>query len=291
MAVHSPSLLLARATCQLAAGGIETPAADARMLLCEALGIQPSQLIRVASVHADDEDRFNEMVDRRRAGEPAQFIVGYAWFRGLRVEVGPGVFIPRLETELVAEQAVQEAQRLVMASACPSVVDLCTGTGAIALAVASEVPGSRVSAVEMDEAALTWARRNLCDSGVEILAGDALRVPDDGRRFDVVVTNPPYLRRIDASSIPDEVTGHEPDLALFSGDDGLDLPRQLVGRAAELLTAGGLFIMEHDETQRDELMTAMATSHMWEQIEDHDDLAGRPRFVTARRRCKDGCHG
>ena len=110
-------------------------------------------------------------------------------------------------------------------------------------------------------------------------------------RFDIVVTNPPYLRRSDASSIPGEVTEHEPDLALFSGDDGLDLPLLLIGRAAELLTPGGLFVMEHDETQREELVAAMAISDMWEQIEDHDDLAGRPRFVTARRRCKDGCHG
>ena len=291
MADPSPSLLLARATRQLATGRTETPAADARMLLCEALGVQPSQLIRVASVNADDEDRFDEMVDRRRAGEPAQYIVGRAWFRGLRLEVGPGVFIPRLETELVAEQAIQEARRLVMSGACPSVVDLCAGTGAIALAVASEVPGCRVSAVELDDAAVVWTRRNVCGSGVEVLVGDALRVPDDGRRFDVVVTNPPYLRRIDAPSIPDDVTGPEPDFALFSGDDGLDLPLRLIERAAELLVPGGLFIMEHDDTQREELMAALATSYLWEQIEDHDDLAGRPRFVTARRRCKDGCHG
>ena len=291
MADPSPSLLLARATRQLATGRTETPAADARMLLCEALGVQPSQLIRVASVNADDEDRFDEMVDRRRAGEPAQYIVGHSWFRGLRLEVGPGVFIPRLETELVAEQAIQEARRLVMSGACPSVVDLCAGTGAIALAVASEVPGCRVSAVELDDAAVVWTRRNVCGSGVEVLVGDALRVPDDGRRFDVVVTNPPYLRRIDAPSIPDDVTGHEPDFALFSGDDGLDLPLRLIERAAELLVPGGLFIMEHDDTQREELMAALATSYLWEQIEDHDDLAGRPRFVTARRRCKDGCHG
>ena len=201
------------------------------------------------------------------------------------------MFIPRLETELVAEQAIQEARRLVMSGACPSVVDLCAGTGAIALAVASEVPGCRVSAVELDDAAVVWTRRNVCGSGVEVLVGDALRVPDDGRRFDVVVTNPPYLRRIDAPSIPDDVTGHEPDFALFSGDDGLDLPLRLIERAAELLVPGGLFIMEHDDTQREELMAALATSYLWEQIEDHDDLAGRPRFVTARRRCKDGCHG
>ena len=142
MADPSPSLLLARATRQLTTAGIETPAADARMLLCEALRIQPSQLIRVASVNADDEDRFNQMVDRRRSGEPAQYIIGHAWFRGLRLEVGPGVFIPRLETELVAEQSIQEARRLVMSGAFPSVIDLCTGTGAIALAVANEVPVS-----------------------------------------------------------------------------------------------------------------------------------------------------
>ena len=108
MADPSPSLLLARATRQLTTAGIETPAADARMLLCGALRIQPSQLIRVTSVNADDEDRFNQMVDRRRGGEPAQYIIGHAWFRGLRLEVGPGVFIPRLETELVAEQSIQE---------------------------------------------------------------------------------------------------------------------------------------------------------------------------------------
>ena len=163
----SPSLLLARATRQLTSGGIETPAADARMLLCEALDVQPAKLIFVSSVNPHDEDRFNEMVERRRSGEPTQYIVGHAWFRGLRLDVGPGVFIPRLETELVTECAVDEARRLVMAGSAPSVIDLCAGTGAIALAIANEVPGARVSAVELDEAALVWIHRNLSDTGVE----------------------------------------------------------------------------------------------------------------------------
>ena len=197
----SPSLLLARATRQLTSGGIETPAADARMLLCEALDVQPAKLIFVSSVSPHDEDRFNEMVERRRSGEPTQYIVGHAWFRGLRLDVGPGVFIPRLETELVAECAVDEARRLVMAGSAPSVID--------------------------------------------------------------------------------------PDLALFSGDDGLDLPRRLIDRAAQLLVPGGLFVMEHDDTQREAVTGCMAMTAQWDEIKDHDDLAGRPRFVTARRRCKD----
>ncbi|WCC80931.1 peptide chain release factor N(5)-glutamine methyltransferase [Cutibacterium equinum] len=287
----SPSLVLARATRQLTTGGIENPAAEARMLLCEALDVQPAKLILVSSVSPRDEDRFNEMVDRRRSGEPIQYIVGHAWFRGIRLEVGPGVFIPRLETELVAGRAVDQARQLVMAGGSPSVIDLCAGSGAIALSVANEVPGARVSAVELDEEALVWTRRNLAGSGVELLAGDALKVPDDGRHFDVVVTNPPYLRRVDAHGIPSDVTGHEPDVALFSGDDGLDLPLRLVERAAQLLTPGGLFVMEHDESHREALTRRLARTAQWDEIEDHDDLAGRPRFVTARRRCKDGCHG
>ncbi|MGK2308475.1 peptide chain release factor N(5)-glutamine methyltransferase [Cutibacterium sp. V947] len=287
----SPSLLLARATRKLATGGVETPAADARMLLCEALDVQPATLVFVSSVSPHDADRFDEMVDRRRSGEPTQYIVGHAWFRGLRMDVGPGVFIPRPETELLVERAVDEARRLVMAGSAPSVIDLCAGTGAIALAIASEVPGARVSAVELDEDALVWTRGNLAGSGVEVLAGDALEVPDDGRRFDVVVTNPPYLRRVDAAAMPTDVTDHEPDLALFSGDDGLDLPRRLIDRASELLVPGGLFVMEHGDTHRQAVTEYMTTTAQWDEVEDHDDLAGRPRFVTARRRWKDVWHG
>ncbi|MDO4412038.1 peptide chain release factor N(5)-glutamine methyltransferase [Cutibacterium sp.] len=291
MTDSSPSLLLARATRRLTTGGIPTPAADARMLLCEALDVQPAKLILVSSVSPADEARFTKMVDRRRSGEPIQYIVGHAWFRGLRLEVGPGVFIPRLETELVTEYAVDEARRLVTTGASPRVIDLCAGTGAIALSVASEVPGARVSAVELDEAALIWTRRNLANSRVELFAGDALEVPRDGRRFDVVVTNPPYLRRVDASAIPADVTNHEPGVALFSGDDGLDLPRRLIDRAAKLLVPGGLFVMEHDDTHCTALTEAMAMTEQWDEIADHDDLSGRPRFVTARRRCKDRCYG
>lgn len=286
----TPSLLLARATRRLVVAGVETPAADARMLLCAALDTEPGRLALVDQVDDEQVDLLDEMVERRAAGEPAQYVIGSTWFRGFRVAVGPGVFIPRPETELVAGAAVDEAVRIALGGSSPTVIDLCTGSGAIAMAVDREVPAARVSAVEIDGQAVSWARRNLAGSEVHLLVGDALTTPQAAHQFDVVVTNPPYLRRRDEDAVDPMVREHEPDIALFSGADGLDLPLRLVGRSNELLRDGGLFVMEHDETHREVLLETMSTQS-WEDVVDHDDLAGRPRFVTARARWKDGPHG
>src|SRR5690606_16899961 len=185
-------------------------------------------------------DGLDELVERRAAREPLQHLVGSAGFRGIELLVGPGVFVPRPETEQVAGAAIDAAERVVRERGRAVVVDLCTGSGAIALAVAAEVPAARVHAVELDTAALGWARRNLEASPdrdrVGVLRGDARTalVELDGT-VDVVVANPPYIPP-DAEPVDPEVRDHDPAVALYGlGPDGLEVPRGIVRAAARLL--------------------------------------------------------
>ncbi|WP_130865565.1 peptide chain release factor N(5)-glutamine methyltransferase [Acidipropionibacterium timonense] len=274
------SSTLARGVRRLSTCGVSSPAADARLLLCHVLGVSPNRLLLAPEPTDAQIDHYHELLDRRAGGEPAQYLVGEAWFRGLRLAVGPGVLVPRMETELVAGAAIEEAARRARQGDSPLVVDLCTGSGAIALAVATEVPASRVVAVELDPRALEWARRNLAGTGVEVIAGDALVEPQLVG-VDVVVSNPPYLPTGAAARMPQDVLAHEPAVALFGGEDGLELIRPLVDHAADLLRPGGLLVLEHDEGHRaaiDELLGGAG----WVDVVDHDDLTGRPRYVTAR---------
>lgn len=269
---------------RLAGTGSASPAADARVLLCHALDIEPSRLILAPPPGADQVGRFRELIAARAAGTPVQYLTGEAWFRSERIEVGPGVFIPRPETELLVGEAVAEAAALVRAGETPTIIDLCTGSGAMAASLAGEVAGARVHAVELDPGALAWARRNLTPRGVTLHEGDALRVPEGMEGLaDIVVTNPPYLPLAGREQISRQVIDTEPEPALFSGLDGLDLLRGLVPRAAALLRHGGLLGFEHDPAQEDSAPALLADDGRWEQIEDHRDLAGRSRYVTARR--------
>lgn len=276
--------LLSLASRRLASTGSPSPAADARVLLCHALGTEPSRLILAPSPTPGQVRRFRGLVASRAAGTPVQYLTGEAWFRSERIEVGPGVFIPRPETELLVGEAIAEAGAVVGAGRTPIVVDLCSGSGAMAASLASEVPGATVHAVELDPGALVWARRNLSDRPVTLHEGDALRQPEGMEgRADIVMSNPPYLPLTGGEPVSAQVVDTEPGPALFSGADGLDLLRGLVPRAAGLLRSGGLFGFEHDPSQEDSAPGLLAADGHWGQIADHRDLAGRSRYVTARR--------
>lgn len=271
--------VLGAATARLEAAGVPSPAHDAAALLAHVVGVPPGRLVLLDEVGEDDLAAYERLLARRAAREPLQHLTGEAWFRHVRLEVGPGVFTPRPETELLAGWAVEAATPL----AAPVVVDLCTGSGAIAKAVADEVPHARVHAVELDEPAHAYAARNLAGTGVELRQGDAFAAFDDlAGGVDVVVCNPPYVPLEAWESVAPEARDHDPHLALFSGQDGLDAIRVLAVRAAVLLRTGGVLGVEHADVQGASVPEVLAATGRWAEVRDHRDLAGRPRFTTAR---------
>lgn len=211
-----------------------------------------------------------------------QHITGVAPFRYLELAVGPGVFIPRPETETLVGWGLDA---LVGADA-PLVVDLCAGSGAIALSVAHEHPGAVVVAVEQSAGALPWLRRNAASTSaaVKIVEGDAVSaatLADLDGRCDAVLSNPPYVPS--AAPVPPEVADHDPAAAVFAGADGLDVIRGLVTRAAALLKPGGVVAIEHDDTHGVAVAELLRETGAFTGVQDHDDLTGRPRFATGRR--------
>ena len=271
--------LVAEAVRRLAAAGVASPEADAEILLAHVLGIDRSRLVLVDEVADGDRATYDALVGRRAAREPLQHLTGRAYFRHVELAVGPGVFVPRPETELLAGWAVERAAPLD----APVVVDLGTGSGAIAKAVADEVPHARVHAVEMDEAAHGWATTNLAGTGVDLRLGDLGTAFDELiGTVDVVVSNPPYIPLDAWESVALEVRDHDPHLALFSGADGLDAIRVLERRAALLLRPGGVVGFEHADVQGESAPAVFAGTGRWIDVRDHADLAGRARFTTAR---------
>ena len=280
--------MVRRARALLAEAGAASPDADAVALAAHTLGCSTADLRRRMVlgevVDADHLAAFDDLVDGRRARVPLQHLTGTAAFRRLTLRVGPGVFVPRPETEVVAQAAIDEAR---VCGASPLVVDLCAGSAAIALSVKDEVPTARVIAVELDPLALGWAAANLEASGlhVELVEGDAATaLPGLEGAVDVVVSNPPY---IPTGMVPvdPEVRDHDPGLALFGGSaDGLAVPLAVARRAAALLRPEGLLVMEHADTQGETLPERLRRTLLWDDVTDHRDLTARPRFVTARRR-------
>ncbi|MDP3894055.1 peptide chain release factor N(5)-glutamine methyltransferase [Nocardioides sp.] len=273
-----------RAAARLAAAGVDSPQRDADLLLAHVLGVPLGRLPLVDEVSPADAALYDALLTRRTTREPLQHLVGSAAFRHVEVEVGPGVFVPRPETELLAGWAVDEAARVAAEHGRGAVVvDLCTGSGAIAKAVAHEVPGACVHAVELDEAAHRWAMRNLAGTGVQLQHGDMASAFDElTGEVDVVVCNPPYIPLDAWESVAAEARDHDPHLALFSGDDGLDALRVLEVRAAALLRSGGVVGAEHADVQGESAPALFTASGRWTAVRDHLDLAGRARFVTAR---------
>ena len=271
--------LLTAATASLRDAGVASPEHDAAELLAHVLGTTRGQLVLLDEVPGDRAEAYVALVDRRARREPLQHLTGLAWFRHVELRVGPGVFVPRPETELLAGWAIERAAALDH----PVVVDLGTGSGAIAKAVADEVPHARVHAVEMDEAAHGWATTNLAGTGVDLRLGDLGTAFDElAGTVDVVVSNPPYIPLDAWESVALEVRDHDPALALWSGADGLDAMRVVEARAALLLTPGGVVGVEHADAQGESAPAVFSATGRWVDVRDHRDLAGRPRFVTAR---------
>jgi release factor glutamine methyltransferase len=268
--------LLAEATDALELGGVSSPRHDAETLLSHVTGVPRLALVRQARLDGIQKEAFLELVAARARRVPLQHLTGTAGFRYVDLEVGPGVFVPRPETELLAGWAIDHAKTLES----PVVVDLCTGSGAIALSLVHEVPGAQVHAVELDERAFGWAQRNLAGTGVDLRLGDISDAfADIDGRVDVVVANPPYIPLDAWESVAPEVRDHDPALALWSGDDGLDAMRVVERTAWRLLKPGGVVGAEHADAQGESAPEVFIGR--WSEVRDHQDLSERPRYVTA----------
>jgi release factor glutamine methyltransferase len=281
---------------RLTDAGVPSPAVDAQLLAAHVLGVPRAELSRRVvlgeTLSSDQLQRYHALVAARADRVPLQHLTGTAAFRRLELAVGPGVFVPRPETELLAGLGVDEATRLITGGAGDVlVVDLCTGSGAVALAVADEVPAARVVALEVDPAAVAWARRNverLAFGGrVDVRLGDVAgaargTLADVAGRVDVVLANPPYIPP-GMVPIEPEARDHDPQVALYGGgEDGLAVPRAVVETAARLLRGGGLFAMEHADVQGP-AARALVRGDGWTDAATLHDLAGRPRTLLARR--------
>jgi release factor glutamine methyltransferase len=229
--------------------------------------------------------RFGQLVERRTHREPLQHLTGVAPFRHLELEVGAGVFVPRPETELLAGAAIEELQRLRDAGVDGlRAVDLCTGSGAVALAMATEVPQVRVSAVEVSEEAFAYAVRNATGVEIDLRLDDmAHAFPELVGQVHVATANPPYIPLAAYESVDAEARDYDPAAALWSGEDGLAAIRVVARVGADLLVDGGLIVCEHADVQGESAPAVFAATGDWREVRDHRDLAGRPRFVTARR--------
>ncbi|QEU91800.1 peptide chain release factor N(5)-glutamine methyltransferase [Streptomyces kanamyceticus] len=271
---------VAQATQRLADAGVPSPRNDAEELAAFVHGVKRGELHSVKD--ADFDARYWETIARREAREPLQHITGHAYFRYLELQVGPGVFVPRPETESVVGWAIDAVRAMDVVE--PLIVDLCTGSGAIALALAQEVPRSRVHAVELSEDALKWTRKNVEGSRVKLSQGDARdALPELDGQVDLVVSNPPYIPLTEWEYVAPEARDHDPELALFSGEDGLDLIRGIERTAHRLLRPGGVVVVEHADTQGGQVPWIFTEERGWADAADHPDLNNRPRFATARK--------
>ena len=278
---------LERAVVILEAAGVPSARVDAELLVGHVLSLGRGEVqakaVTEAVVGVDDAAVIAELVERRAAREPLQHIIGRAAFRSMHLAVGPGVFVPRPETELVAQYAI-DALRAV-ASAQPIGVDLGTGSGAIALAMATEVPHASVFAVEVSPLAFVWARENFREQASGnarlVLSDLANALPELDGTVDVLISNPPY---IPLGAIPrdPEVRLFDPEIALYGGADGLDVVRQVSTTGRRLLHAGGLLVLEHGEQQAAQIEELLAADG-WTAIAHHRDLLGRDRATTALR--------
>jgi release factor glutamine methyltransferase len=260
---------------------------DAEHLLAYVLGLTRMDLhnpvvLEAALLGFSDqnifEEQFFDLLDRRLNFEPLQYLTGTAPFRHLDIQVGPGVLVPRPESELLVEAVLQHIKNLPQPV---SVVDLGAGSGALSLAIATEAPASRVIAVEKSPEALVWLKKNVSHiaENVRIVEGDVADVLP-GIKCDVVIANPPYIPQ--RQKLPRDVEAFEPHVALFGGPTGLEIPHMFIEAAARLLKPQGVLVIEHGEDQAEEIAKLLDVD--FSEVASHDDLVGRPRWSSAVRR-------
>ena len=268
------------ATTLLADAGIDSARYDAEELAAHVAGTERGRLSLLGPPDDVFFDHYNAAVAARSRRVPLQHLTGTAAFGPLTLSVGPGVFIPRPETEAMLEWAV--AQTL---PAKPVVVDVCTGSGALALALARHWPDARVIGLDDSDAALDYARRNAAGTTVEFVRADVTHsgvLTELEGRVDLVVSNPPYVP--DGAELEPEVTEHDPPHAVFGGPDGMAVIPAVARLAGRLLRPGGLFAVEHDDTTSSMTAETISSTELFDDIVARTDLTGRPRFVTARRK-------
>ncbi|MEZ0341738.1 peptide chain release factor N(5)-glutamine methyltransferase [Mycobacterium sp. pV006] len=266
------------ATRELTAAGVASPRVDAELLAAHVAGV-PRGRLALTEPDAEHVERYRELVARRAQRVPLQHLLGSTAFGPVTVEVGPGVFTPRPETEVLLDWAM----KLPLPDA-PVIVDLCTGSGALALALSVAYPAARVIAVDDSDDALAYARRNAAGARVELLHADVTRpglLADLDGRVDLLVANPPYIP--DGARLEPEVAQHDPQRALFGGPDGMAVIGPIVGHSARLLTPGGFCAVEHDDTTAEATVDVFRRQGRFEAITSRHDWTGRPRFVTAVR--------
>jgi release factor glutamine methyltransferase len=276
---------LESATDKLTSAGVTSPSVDAELLGCFVLGIERSELtmlsLREELFPEDKIVQFETSVARRVKREPLQHITGLAPFRHIELHVGPGVFIPRPETEQLVELAIEGIKKIEK----PLVVDLCSGSGAIAISLATELEGSRVFSVELSEQAFEFLSNNYQKYGLDTKSAkneDLANAFDElEAQVDLVISNPPY---IPDSAVPVdlEVQLHEPSLALYGGEDGLDVIRRISDRALYLLKPSGLLLLEHADTQA-QAISQLLLNQGWQEVISSQDLAGKDRMISARK--------
>ena len=287
-----PRNAISKAALLLTEAQVSSPQVDAELLLAHVLGVERNQLTSVNPISDEQLFEYEDLVSRRANRVPLQHLTGIAYFRHLELAVGPGVFVPRPETELLVEAAIKHLKTF---SSPRIAVDLCAGSGAIALSLALEVPGTTVHAVELSDDAFKWLTHNVVDHAAKLEAaeshvivhhgnaGDQSLLSELANQVDALVSNPPY---IPSEMIPrdPEARDHDPAIALFSGVDGLDVAREVVVVAAELLKPGGFVGMEHADVQGESMPALFAAMpNTWTNVKDNLDYNKLPRFTTAVR--------
>jgi release factor glutamine methyltransferase len=274
----------------LSSAGVQDPEVDTDVLLSTQLGIGrgelAAKLLTESSISAEDAANFRELISRRESREPLQHILGVAWFRSLTLAVGPGVFVPRPETEQLAEMAIEALK--VLPDSSPIAVDLGTGSGAIALSIATEVPHAQVLAVENSSDALPWTSKNFAEYGADNaqlvqgdLAGNELLTsfPGIAGKVAVIVSNPPYIP-VAATPRDPEVHLFDPQMALYGGEDGLDFIRQISQISLVLGRSGAQLMLEHGENQGQAIRDILSQKG-WRNPSTHKDFSGRDRYTIA----------
>ncbi|MCU1683242.1 MAG: hemK [Amycolatopsis sp.] len=279
-------LAIMEATRILEHAGVASPRFDAEVIAAHVLGVERGRLPMVPLVDPPVVEAIGQLVTQRAKRVPLQYLTGWAALGHITVDVGAGVFVPRPETELLLEWGV----KLLRGREYPVVVDLCTGSGALALAIAHDLPNAVVYAVDIDPQALAWARHNADlrvaegDTPIRLYSGDiadsTMFAELDGL-VDLVLCNPPYVP--EGTWVPPEVSDHDPPQAVFAAESGLAVIRHALSVAARLLRPGGGLAIEHDDTHGTAVPAIVRARRVLTEVEDHLDLAGRPRFVTARR--------